>query len=116
MTYPGTVTPAVERRVSLTLRRGEVVALVGENGSGKSSLAKLLAGLYGPTTGTIRWDGVDATALDPQRPRGPGGGDQPGALEVPLHRRAEHRHRPVGRRPDGGPTIEDAAAPPSPTR
>ncbi len=43
-----------------------MVALVGENGSGKSSLAKLLAGLYRPTTGTITWDGVDATALDPQ--------------------------------------------------
>jgi ATP-binding cassette, subfamily B, bacterial len=39
---------------------------VGENGSGKSSLAKLLAGLYAPTTGTLSWDRVDATTLGPE--------------------------------------------------
>lgn len=61
--YPGSARPAVDQ-VTLTLRRGEVIALVGENGSGKSSLAKLIAGLYQPTGGTIRWDGVDADALD----------------------------------------------------
>lgn len=61
--YPDTATPAVDD-VSLTVRLGEVVALVGENGSGKSSLAKLLAGLYQPTDGTIRWDGVDVAAID----------------------------------------------------
>lgn len=64
LTYPGSQTSAVED-VTLTLRRGEVVALVGENGSGKSSLAKLIAGLYRPSAGAIRWDGVDITELDP---------------------------------------------------
>ncbi|WP_407664319.1 ABC transporter ATP-binding protein [Micromonospora parastrephiae] len=63
--YPDTDTPAVDR-VSLTIRRGEVVALVGENGSGKTTLAKLIAGLYQPTGGVIRWDGVDAAELDPR--------------------------------------------------
>ncbi|MEU7654319.1 ABC transporter ATP-binding protein [Micromonospora taraxaci] len=63
--YPDTDTPAVDR-VSLTVRRGEVVALVGENGSGKTTLAKLIAGLYRPTGGVIRWDGVDAAELDPR--------------------------------------------------
>ncbi|MFJ6166889.1 ABC transporter ATP-binding protein [Micromonospora orduensis] len=63
--YPDTDTPAVDR-VSLTIRRGEVVALVGENGSGKTTLAKLIAGLYQPTGGVIRWDGVDASELDPR--------------------------------------------------
>jgi ATP-binding cassette subfamily B protein/ATP-binding cassette subfamily C protein len=61
--YPDTDTPAVDG-VSLTLRRGEVIALVGENGSGKSSLAKLIAGLYEPAEGHILWDGVSVTELD----------------------------------------------------
>ncbi|WP_323373946.1 ABC transporter ATP-binding protein [Plantactinospora alkalitolerans] len=63
LSYPDTDEPAVDQ-VSLTVRRGEVIALVGENGSGKTTLAKLLAGLYQPTGGTIRWDGVDVATLD----------------------------------------------------
>ncbi|MFI6266974.1 ABC transporter ATP-binding protein [Micromonospora sp. NPDC051006] len=63
--YPDTDRPAVDE-VSLTVRRGEVVALVGENGSGKTTLAKLIAGLYRPTAGAVRWDGVDAAELDPR--------------------------------------------------
>lgn len=65
LSYPDTDAPAVDR-VSLTIRRGEVVALVGENGSGKTTLAKLIAGLYTPTGGVIRWDGVDTAELDPR--------------------------------------------------
>jgi ATP-binding cassette, subfamily B, bacterial len=64
LSYPDTETPAVDQ-VTLRIRRGEVIALVGENGSGKSTLAKLIAGLYQPSTGVIRWDGVDANQLDP---------------------------------------------------
>jgi ATP-binding cassette subfamily B protein len=66
--YPDAPRPAV-RDVSLTLRRGEVIALVGENGSGKSTLAALLAGLYRPQHGTVTWDGVDARGLDPDTVR-----------------------------------------------
>lgn len=62
--YPGAETPAV-REVTLTLRRGETIALVGENGSGKSTLARLLAGLYHPDSGTVAWDGVDLSTVDP---------------------------------------------------
>jgi ATP-binding cassette subfamily B protein len=43
--------------VSMEVRRGEIVALVGENGSGKTTLSKILAGLMDPTTGTVLWDG-----------------------------------------------------------
>jgi ATP-binding cassette subfamily B protein/ATP-binding cassette subfamily C protein len=64
LSYPDTEMPAVDQ-VTLRIRRGEVIALVGENGSGKSTLAKLIAGLYQPSTGVIRWDGVDANQLDP---------------------------------------------------
>ncbi|WAL68511.1 ABC transporter ATP-binding protein [Amycolatopsis cynarae] len=60
--YPGSDTPALHE-VSVTIRRGEVVALVGENGSGKTTLAKLLAGLYTPDSGVIRWDGTDLAGI-----------------------------------------------------
>jgi ATP-binding cassette, subfamily B, bacterial len=61
--YPGQDVQALTD-VSLTLRRGEVIALVGENGSGKSTLAKLVTGLYLPESGVVAWDGVDTASLD----------------------------------------------------
>ncbi|MEO3976894.1 ATP-binding cassette domain-containing protein [Streptomyces sp. CAU 1734] len=63
-TYPRATTPAVNG-IDLTIRRGEVIALVGENGSGKSTLARLLTGLYLPTHGTVTWDGHPTADLDP---------------------------------------------------
>lgn len=57
-TYPGSPEPAV-RGVSFRIRPGEIIGLVGENGAGKSTLIKLLCRLYEPTSGTIRFDGVD---------------------------------------------------------
>ncbi|MFT9789134.1 ABC transporter ATP-binding protein [Streptomyces rhizosphaericola] len=62
--YPGSGAPAVDG-VSLTLRRGELIALVGENGSGKTTLSRLLTGLYLPTSGTVAWDGTDLAEADP---------------------------------------------------
>ncbi|MEU5425592.1 ABC transporter ATP-binding protein [Streptomyces olivoreticuli] len=62
--YPNKPRPAVDG-LSLTLRRGEVIAVVGENGSGKSSLIKLLTGLYLPEKGAVSWDGVDLRTVDP---------------------------------------------------
>ncbi|MGH9180154.1 MAG: ABC transporter ATP-binding protein, partial [Acidimicrobiales bacterium] len=56
---------AVLDGVSLRIGRGEVVALVGENGCGKTTLAKLLCCLYRPTAGTISWDDVDINGCEP---------------------------------------------------
>lgn len=63
-TYPGADRTALDG-ISLDLKRGEVIALVGENGAGKSTLARLLTGLFLPTAGSVRWDGVDLADADP---------------------------------------------------
>jgi len=62
-TYPGASEPAL-RDVSISIGRGEVVALVGENGSGKTTLAKVLAGLYQPSSGSVCWDSVPLSDVD----------------------------------------------------
>jgi ATP-binding cassette subfamily B protein len=64
-TYPGAHDPALSQ-VSVEIRRGEVVALVGENGSGKTTLAKILAGLYRPESGTVCWDQTAISDVDPE--------------------------------------------------
>ncbi|WP_078862333.1 ABC transporter ATP-binding protein [Streptomyces sp. NRRL F-5123] len=64
-TYPHAERPALDG-VSLEVRRGEVLALVGENGSGKTTLSKLLAALYLPGSGSVTWDGADTRTLDAQ--------------------------------------------------
>ncbi|MFK0120111.1 ABC transporter ATP-binding protein [Streptomyces sp. NPDC090994] len=63
-TYPGAAVPALDG-ITLSLKRGEVIALVGENGAGKTTLARLLTGLYLPTSGAVHWDGIDLADADP---------------------------------------------------
>ncbi|WP_077033733.1 ABC transporter ATP-binding protein [Pelomonas sp. KK5] len=48
--------------ISFAIERGTTLALVGESGCGKSTVARLLVGLYAPTHGTVRFDGADAAA------------------------------------------------------
>jgi len=50
---------------TLTVRPGEVHGLVGENGAGKSTMIKVLAGLYTRDTGQVLLDGVEQTGLTP---------------------------------------------------
>ena len=54
-----TTTRQALKNINLIIRPGEVVALVGENGSGKTSLIKLLCRLYAPPSGSITIDGID---------------------------------------------------------
>ena len=60
-------TTDVLRHTSLTVERGDVVALLGPSGSGKSTLLRVVAGIIRPDAGTVLIDGVDVTALPTHR-------------------------------------------------
>ena len=62
--YPGAERWAV-RGLTFKLRAGEILALVGENGAGKTTVVKLLARLYDPDEGRILLDGYDLREYDP---------------------------------------------------
>jgi branched-chain amino acid transport system ATP-binding protein len=55
------------RGVSMTVPDGKVVALLGANGAGKSSLLKAISGVVRPTAGSVRWDGSDISRVTPHR-------------------------------------------------
>jgi ATP-binding cassette subfamily C protein LapB len=63
-TYPGQQYASL-RNVSLKIRPGEKVAILGRIGSGKTTLEKLILGLYRPTNGSVLVDGIDQRQLDP---------------------------------------------------
>ena len=62
--YPGAAQPTL-RDVSFTIRPGERVAILGRVGSGKTTVSKLLLGLYRPDSGAVLIDGVDVRQIDP---------------------------------------------------
>ncbi|WP_199614022.1 ABC transporter ATP-binding protein [Paenibacillus alkalitolerans] len=61
--YPGN-DYMVLKDLDLDIRPGEKIALIGDNGCGKSTLVKLLLGLYKPTKGTVMIDGIDLNEID----------------------------------------------------
>jgi simple sugar transport system ATP-binding protein len=58
--------------VSITVRAGEVVCLLGDNGAGKSTLIKVLSGFHEPSGGTILMDGEEIRFADPRDARSRG--------------------------------------------
>ncbi|MBM7454840.1 ATP-binding cassette subfamily C protein LapB [Oceanisphaera litoralis] len=62
--YPGTEHDVLSK-LSLHIKAGEKVAVIGRIGSGKTTLERLVAGLYKPTGGAIRIDGIDIGQLQP---------------------------------------------------
>ena len=61
-TFPGVI---ANDNVTLTVRKGEIHALLGENGAGKSTLMSILFGAYSPDSGTILIDGKEVQIKDP---------------------------------------------------
>ncbi|MEV4362154.1 ATP-binding cassette domain-containing protein [Nonomuraea sp. NPDC004186] len=55
--------------VSLTLRRGEITALVGDNGAGKSTLVRCISGIHRPQSGRIVFDGAETDFRSPEDAR-----------------------------------------------
>jgi len=62
--YGSDDTPYVLENISMEIKPGELVAIVGRSGSGKTTLAKLLVGFYPPTEGKLTIDGYDINVID----------------------------------------------------
>jgi nitrate/nitrite transport system ATP-binding protein len=62
----GTLTPVL-RNISLSIEKGEFVAIVGYSGSGKTTLISLIGGLVRPDSGSITLDGAEITGPGPER-------------------------------------------------
>jgi peptide/nickel transport system ATP-binding protein len=61
-TFGGELKPAL-REVSFNIDKGEVISLIGQSGSGKSTLGKIILHLVPPTSGTVRFEGTDISAI-----------------------------------------------------
>ena len=61
--YPHTGIHAI-KNFSLTINKGEKVAIIGKTGSGKSTIAQLMLRMYDPQKGSILYDGIDIKKID----------------------------------------------------
>ncbi len=68
LTYEGASRPAL-LGVDLSVAAGEMIAFIGDSGAGKSSLLRVLAGIYPPQAGSVRIDGFDLRQLNPRELR-----------------------------------------------
>jgi ATP-binding cassette subfamily C protein LapB len=66
--YPGADLPAINN-ISFRIRCGEKVAVIGPVGSGKTTVARLIAGFYEPSDGSVLLDGTDLRQIDPSDAR-----------------------------------------------
>ncbi|MGP1485363.1 MAG: type I secretion system permease/ATPase [Campylobacter sp.] len=64
LTYPESTKSSLDR-VSFTINAGEKVGIIGRNGSGKTTIEKMILGLYAPTEGSVLIDGIDINQIDP---------------------------------------------------
>ncbi|MCR4942363.1 MAG: type I secretion system permease/ATPase [Campylobacter sp.] len=63
-TYPETTKGSLDR-VNFSIKAGEKVGIIGRNGSGKTTIQKLILGLYAPTEGSVLIDNIDINQIDP---------------------------------------------------
>ena len=103
VTYPGRSQPALSD-VSLTVRRGEILALTGPSGCGRSTLLSVLLGFLRPASGTVAWATIDPAGTDPEAWRRQLAWGA--ATPAPL-RRVDRRNIRMGR---PGATDDDVAA------
>ena len=68
LTFAGSSDPFI-KDVSFEIDSGSKVAIIGGSGSGKTTLARIIAGLYKPTSGTLKFDGINSIEIDPKTVR-----------------------------------------------